>query len=65
LTEGASVIGTAPDRSDPGFIDNDKKMSLLVEELKTKVEKIIQESLSSLIWKSQQRKCQIQKYRNI
>jgi len=42
LTEGASVIGTAPDRSDPGFIDNDKKMSLLVEELKTKVEKIIQ-----------------------
>jgi len=42
LTEGASVIGTAPDRSDPGFIDNDRKMSLLVEELKTKVEKIIQ-----------------------
>jgi len=42
LTEGASVIGTAPDRSDPGFVDNDKKMSLLVEELKTKVEKIIQ-----------------------
>jgi len=42
LTEGAPVIGTAPDRSDPGFQDNDQKMAKLVAELKEKVEKIVQ-----------------------
>jgi len=42
LTEGAPVIGTSPDTQDPGFQENDRKMSKLVEELKEKVDKIVQ-----------------------
>lgn len=42
LTEGAGVIGTQPDRTDPGFLDNETKMLRLVEELKTKVDRIVQ-----------------------
>eukprot|EP00088_Acartia_fossae_P046158 TRINITY_DN4979_c0_g1_i2.p1 TRINITY_DN4979_c0_g1~~TRINITY_DN4979_c0_g1_i2.p1 ORF type:complete len:567 (+),score=132.86 TRINITY_DN4979_c0_g1_i2:34-1734(+) len=42
LTEGSSVIGSTPDRADPGFKDNEDRMTKLVAELRTKVEKIAQ-----------------------
>lgn len=42
LTEGATVIGSTPDRSDPGFVDNKMKMENLVTELKSKVDQIVE-----------------------
>jgi len=42
LTEGAAVIGSVPDRTDPGFVDNESRMTKLVAELQSKVEKIVQ-----------------------
>eukprot|EP00092_Neocalanus_flemingeri_P016272 GFUD01017617.1.p1 GENE.GFUD01017617.1~~GFUD01017617.1.p1 ORF type:complete len:563 (+),score=164.57 GFUD01017617.1:34-1722(+) len=37
LTDGAGVIGTEPERSDAGFLENQKRMAALVAELKTKI----------------------------
>ena len=42
LTEGAPVIGSEPDRSDPGFVDNKTQMDELVSELKQKIGNITQ-----------------------
>lgn len=42
LTEGSPVIGSAQDKTDPGFQDNEQKMSKLVQELRDKVDKIVQ-----------------------
>jgi len=42
LTEGATVIGSTPDRLDPGFVDNKMKMENLVTELKSKVDQIVE-----------------------
>jgi len=42
LTEGSPVIGSTQDKTDPGFQDNEQKMSKLVQELRDKVDKIVQ-----------------------
>jgi len=42
LTDGASTIGSAPDRSDAGFLENQKRMAALVDELKSKIGTIAQ-----------------------
>jgi len=42
LTEGSAVIGSEQDKNDSGFQDNQERMSKLVAELRTKVEKIAQ-----------------------
>jgi len=42
LTDGAAVIGSAPDRSDASFQENHDGMSRLVGELKSKVGTIVQ-----------------------
>ena len=47
LTDGAAVIGSEPDRSDPGFLDNKTQMEELVTELKQKIGSITQVTLGS------------------
>lgn len=42
LTDGAPTIGSEPDRSDPGFQDNQSRMSNLVTELKDKISVVVQ-----------------------
>jgi len=42
LTDGAAVIGSAPDKTDAGFQDNHERMSRLVADLNEKVSTIVQ-----------------------